>query len=217
MRKNLTRALCTAVALSLASFGAAGCTVKASGKIGGGEAKPPPPPPPAPAPAPAPAPKKKRSKFGGIKFKVDKSGKVQLPGPVLFETGTAKLKAESDAVLSVVDKYLKAKKEITKLRIEGHTDTDGDDKANQGLSERRAMSVAAWLIAKGNECGRLVPVGFGETKLLAMPEKTPDDKAKNRRVNFMNAEVNGKPIGGLPVDGGGKLAGDPCTAPAKAK
>ena len=208
MHRNLTRALCTAVVLSLATFGATGCTVKASGKIGGGEAKPPPPPPP--APAPAPAPKKKGPKFGGIKFKVSKDGKVQLPGPVLFEVGTARLKPESDAVLDVVDKYLKAKKEITKLRIEGHTDTDGGDGENQTLSEQRALAVSKWLVDKGNECGRLLPVGFGETKLLAMPEATPDDKAKNRRVNFLNAELNGKAIGGLPLDGGGKIAGDPC-------
>jgi OOP family OmpA-OmpF porin len=148
-----------------------------------------------------------------MKFKlppIDKEGRIQLPGPVLFETGSAKLKPESDAVLEIVHNYMKAKPEVTKLRIEGHTDTDNDDASNQKLSEARAMSVAAWLVGKGTECKRLVAVGFGESKLVVNPEKTEDDKAKNRRVVFVNAELNGKPVGGRPQDGGGKLAGDPC-------
>jgi OOP family OmpA-OmpF porin len=141
---------------------------------------------------------------------VDKEGRVQIPGPVLFETGSAKLKPESDAVLEVVHEYMKAKTEITKLRIEGHTDTANDDASNQKLSEDRAMSVARWLVAKGTDCKRFIAVGFGESKLMVTPEKTEDDKAKNRRVVFINAEMNGKPIGGRPLDGGGKIAGDPC-------
>lgn len=143
-----------------------------------------------------------------LTFKVE-GGQLRLPGPVVFETGKDVLKPESDDVLSVVDQYLKAKPEITLLRIEGHTDSDGDDKANQTLSELRSMAVARWLVAKGNDCKRLIPVGFGETKPIAAND-TPDNKAQNRRTSFVNAALRGKPIGGMPVDGGGKVAGDPC-------
>ena len=39
---------------------------------------------------------------------------------------------------------------------------------------------------------------------------TDDEKAQNRRTSFVNASLKGKPIGGMPVDGGGKVSGDPC-------
>ena len=204
MRKNLIGALCTVAILGMASMG---CTVKASLNADSPPPPPPAPAPPPPPPAPPPAPKKG---FAKIKFNVNEKGEVQLPGPVMFETGTAKLKPESDAVLEVVYSYLAAKPEITKLRVEGHTDTDGDNAANLTLSVNRSKSVTAWLVAKGTDCKRLVPVGFGEGKLLKNPETSPDDKAQNRRVMFINAEIKGKAIGGLPLDGGGTSSGDPC-------
>lgn len=37
-----------------------------------------------------------------------------------------------------------------------------------------------------------------------------DEKAQNRRTGFVIAALNGKPIAGVPVNGGGKVAGDPC-------
>jgi OOP family OmpA-OmpF porin len=134
---------------------------------------------------------------------------LKLPGAVLFRTGTADLDPVSDPVLEVVLDYLTSKPEITLLRIEGHTDSDGTPPANQVLSERRAMAVAHWLVDAGIDCHRLIPVGFGETKPL-VPNSSAENKAQNRRVAFLNAAVNGKHIGGLPVDGGGRLAGDPC-------
>jgi len=149
--------------------------------------------------------------FAKLEFRVNQKGEVELPGPVLFQTGTASLLPESDAVLDVVYKYLVAKPKVTMLRVEGHTDTDGDDGANMELSNNRANAVTAWLVAKGIDCKRLVPVGFGETKLLAKPEQTSDDKARNRRVMFINAEINGTAIGGLPLDGGGQSSGAPCS------
>lgn len=138
-----------------------------------------------------------------------KNGQLQLPGPVVFETGKDILKPESDDVLKLVKDYLDGKPEISLLRVEGHTDADGDDKANQTLSELRAVAVARWLVAKSIDCKRLLPVGFGETKPVAAND-TPENKAQNRRTAFVNAALKGKPIGGMPVDGGGKVAGDPC-------
>lgn len=204
MRMNLTRVLCT---VGLIGFFVTGCKINMRGS------NDPPPPPPEPTPAPAkPAPKKtlKLGKFKAMTFKVNDKGEVQLPGSVLFETGTATLRPESDAVLDVVKSYLEQKPQVTKLRIEGHTDSDGDEPRNQTLSENRAMSVSRWLVARGIDCKRLVPVGFGESRLLANPDDTEDKKAQNRRVVPVNAEIKGAPIQGRPVDGGGTIAGDPC-------
>ncbi len=203
MRNYVAPILCVAVMLGGVSM--VGC--KASAQIGGETAKAPPPPPPPPPPAPKKEdpPKKPRMK---LTFKM-KGDQLELPGPVVFETGSDTLKPESDEVLNIVKDYMEQSKDITLLRIEGHTDSDGDDKANQTLSEKRAMSVAHWLVGKGTDCKRLLPVGFGETKPIA-DNSTPEGKAQNRRTAFVNAARNGKPIGNFPVDGGGKNAGDPC-------
>jgi OOP family OmpA-OmpF porin len=179
-----------------------GCT--ASAQIGTST----PPPPPAATPAPTP-PVKQRQKITNFQME---NGALKLPGAVVFETGSDKLKPESDEVLQVVKDYLDAKPKVTLLRIEGHTDNDGTAAANQVLSEKRAMAVARWLTGAGEKCDRLLPVGFGQLKTIAgTPDKqTADEKTLNRRVAFVNAALDGRPIGGMPVDGGGKVAGDPC-------
>ncbi len=141
-------------------------------------------------------------------FKLENNALV-LPAPVTYETGKETLTAEGAKALDHVVEYLKQKEYITLLRVEAHTDSDGDDALNQTLSEKRALAVAAALVAKGVDCKRLIPVGFGENKPVA-PNDTPENKAQNRRTVFANAALKGKPIGGMPVDGGGKVAGDPC-------
>ena len=154
-----------------------GCTASAS--VSAGPESPPPPPPPKPAPKPRPA----RSPIKDFKME---NGALKLPGPVVFESGKDILKPESDEVLEVVKDYLEAKPEITLLRIEGHTDTDGQAAANQKLSELRSLAVAHWLVAKGVDCKRLIPVGFGQDKPVA-PNDTADNKAQNRRVEIGRA------------------------------
>ena len=69
--------------------------------------------------------------------------------------------------------------------------------------------MARKLVSLGVDCKRLVPVGFGGTKPVA-ENTTPDGKAQNRRITFVAAALRGVLIGGMPADGGGKVAGDPC-------
>jgi OOP family OmpA-OmpF porin len=141
-------------------------------------------------------------------FELD-GNQLKLPGPVQFETGSDKLKPESDAVLGHVQAYLIAKSYISLMRIEGHTDSDGNPQQNQTLSEKRALAVGRWLVGHGIDCKRLLAVGFGGNKPIAN-SSTPDGKAQNRRIVFSNAELRGRPIGGMPTDGGGRVAGDLC-------
>jgi OOP family OmpA-OmpF porin len=131
-----------------------------------------------------------------------------LPSPITFKPGSDTLTDESTTALEYVRAYLEAKSYISNLRIEGHA----DDAASQALTEKRALAVARWLVEKGVDCKRLVPVGFGNTKPVA-DNATPEGKAQNRRMSFFNAGLRNKAIGGLPMDGGGKLAGDPCAKP----
>lgn len=213
MRKFVANGLCAAVVVALVGFSTSACTVKISSGTAKNAPKPPPAPKatPAPAPAPAPAPvKPKRGKL--VNFRMNKEGGVDLPGPVLFDVGTANLSSGSDTTLQVVVDYMNAKPEVTKMRVEGHTDGDDTNAKNMILSQARAMAVSQWLIGKGVDCKRVLPVGFGEEKPLVTPEKTDVDKQQNRRVVFIPAEKNGKAIAGRPIDGGapGKIAGDPC-------
>lgn len=134
---------------------------------------------------------------------------LSMPGPVVFETGSDALKPESDAVLMHAKEYLDDKDYISLMRIEGHTDSTGASEAGQALTEKRALAVARWLVKKGIDCKRLIPVGFGDTKPIA-PNDTAENRALNRRMVFANAALRGRPIGGMPVDGGGRVAGDPC-------
>lgn len=163
-------------------------------------ATPPPPPPPPPSASAAPAER--------LRYTVEK-GQVKLPGPIEFDLNKDTIKPESDKYLALVKEYLDDKPEITKLRIEGHTDNQGDEKLNQKLSELRSLAVARWLVAKGIKCERLVAVGFGKGKPVA-DNGTPEGRAQNRRTAFINAELKGKSIGGMPLDGGGVVAGNPC-------
>lgn len=135
---------------------------------------------------------------------------TQLPEAIYFSKGKSELLPESDAALQQLHAHLVATPDITKLRIEGHTSTEGADAANQTLSKLRAMAVAQYLRGKGIDCKRLVAVGFGGTKPKVTPEKTEDDKAANNRVAFHTAERAGKAVDGQPLDGGGASAGDPC-------
>lgn len=134
---------------------------------------------------------------------------VKITKPVLFETGSAKLKPESIAALEIIKQYLTDKSYISQLRVECHTDNSGDGATNQSLTEKRALAVCKKLIEMGVDCKRLIAVGFGDTKPVA-DNGSPDGKAENRRVSFVNVSLRGRVIGGMPVDGGGKIAGELC-------
>lgn len=128
------------------------------------------------------------------------------PGPVVFEAGRATLKPQSERVLKHVAGYLADKTYITLMRIEGHVDSKAS--AGQALSDQRALTVARRLVALGVDCKRLIAVGFGSNKPIA--QDTPEARAANDRIEFHNAALRGRPIGGMPVDGGGKVSGDVC-------
>ncbi len=141
-------------------------------------------------------------------YKLD-GNEVKISKPVLFKAGSDKLQPESTAALEIIKLYLTDKSYISLLRVECHTDNSGDAATNQLLTEKRALAVCIKLIELGVDCKRLIAVGFGGTKPVA-DNSTPNGKAENRRVSFINVSLRGRAIGGMPVDGGGKIAGDIC-------
>ncbi|MFA7289779.1 MAG: OmpA family protein [Melioribacteraceae bacterium] len=114
------------------------------------------------------------------KFMTD--GKIVTTG-IKFDVNKSSIKPESMGVINEIVTLLKDKSNIN-FSIEGHTDTDGDTKANQALSEARANSVKAKMIELGISTSRLKSKGFGESKPIAN-NNSPEGKANNRRVEFI--------------------------------
>lgn len=114
---------------------------------------------------------------------IEKNGRIALYG-INFATGEATITADSGKTLDEIGKLLKAKADW-KLRIEGHTDNAGKDKANLELSKKRALAVKAYLTSKaGIDQARLATDGFGSKRPLG-ENKTGEGRAKNRRVELV--------------------------------
>lgn len=104
---------------------------------------------------------------------------------ILFETNSDQLNPASFGILKEIATTLKENPSV-QVQIVGHTDSDGDEKANQLLSERRAKSVATALVNEfGIEASRLQTTGKGESDPVA-PNDNSQNKAQNRRVEFIN-------------------------------
>ncbi|MFB4394147.1 MULTISPECIES: OmpA family protein [unclassified Pseudomonas] len=72
---------------------------------------------------------------------------------------------------------------VTAVKVVGHTDSVGSDAYNQGLSERRAASVAQYLIGQGLAPSKVTSQGKGESEPVADNDTDPG-RAQNRRVEL---------------------------------
>lgn len=101
-----------------------------------------------------------------------------------FDVNSDKVKPESYGALNDIAKVLKEAATV-KVKIVGHTDSDGDDAKNLDLSKRRAASVKSSLSNDfGISADRLQTDGAGESMPL-VPNTTAEQKSKNRRVEFI--------------------------------
>lgn len=112
---------------------------------------------------------------------------LNMPGNVTFRTDSADLSPAFfdvlNSVAKVMDKYDK-----TVVEVAGHTDSTGSDSYNQGLSERRAASVAQYLTSQGVNGERLITLGLGESMPVA-DNGTADGRQANRRVEITMVPV----------------------------
>ncbi|TBX71095.1 OmpA family protein [Flavobacterium silvisoli] len=99
---------------------------------------------------------------------------------ILFNSGKSTFQQQTYPVLQSIAGILK-EYPSAKFSIEGHTDSDGKDAANQKLSEDRAAAVKNYLIENGIAASRLSSVGYGESRPIDT-NKTKAGKANNRRV-----------------------------------
>ncbi len=112
---------------------------------------------------------------------------IEAASKVLFDSGKATLRPESygilDELAELIFKLDKKYKNI-KIRLEGHTDTDGTNEDNLELSRNRSRTVKEYLVGKGIKLESISTAGYGEERLKVAPERGPYDKQANRRVEI---------------------------------
>jgi outer membrane protein OmpA-like peptidoglycan-associated protein len=153
-----------------------------------------PPPPPVvvaevpPPPPPAPLPPRLQTVCDAT---IELDGHLHFPHEVEFEIGKSALKSTdtNNKILQCLVDFMANNTIVTKFRLEGYTDNQGDPEQNRILSEARANAVVTWMTAHGADGTKLWAKGYGPKKPVA-PNDTPDNMAKNRRVEFHIDELD---------------------------
>jgi OmpA-OmpF porin, OOP family len=102
---------------------------------------------------------------------------------IRFESGKADIVADSAGLLDrLIETALRCPN--ANIEVAGHTDSDGEEPANQELSEKRAQAVADYLVKAGLPANRFTPVGYGSTQPIAGND-SDQGKAQNRRIDFV--------------------------------
>ena len=108
---------------------------------------------------------------------------LTLTGSVLFQSGKSTLMPPARAKLDQVAEALQAI-QARNLIVEGHTDSQGSDASNQGLSQRRADAVGDYLVQRGYPANRIRSLGQGEGSPVAKNDSA-EGRANNRRVEIV--------------------------------
>lgn len=128
---------------------------------------------------------KLRQKLTGTGVQVARDGdnvRLIMPNSITFNTNESTIKTSANSVLDSV--ALVAKEyDKTRLQVVGYTDSTGNDKINQPLSERRAAAVANYLALRGVQGSRISSYGAGSSNPIAS-NATTEGKAQNRRVEI---------------------------------
>jgi outer membrane protein OmpA-like peptidoglycan-associated protein len=114
--------------------------------------------------------------------RLQSEGRARLYG-ILFDTDSDHLKDESKPTLDALVAAARAQPSWN-FTIEGHTDNVGSDAHKQTLSEKRAISVKAYLVNAGVDAKRLITQGFGASRPVSSND-TALGRSQNRRVEIV--------------------------------
>lgn len=114
--------------------------------------------------------------------------RIIITEQVYFDTGKTSIKKQSYDILDAVVEVLNANQQITKIRVEGHTDSRGSDEMNLELSQGRSEAVMEYMVKNGVAEGRVEAIGYGETKPIRTND-TAEGRSYNRRVEFTILEM----------------------------
>ncbi|BCT93956.1 cell envelope biogenesis protein OmpA [Lysobacter helvus] len=138
-----------------------------------------------------------RRKMQGTGVEVVRQGDnitLNMPSGITFGFDSASVQPQFQPVLDNVAQTL-VQYNQTVVEIAGHTDSVGTDAYNQGLSQRRANSVAAYLGGHGVMQQRMITVGAGESRPIASND-TESGRAQNRRVEITLVPVEAQQVQG---------------------
>lgn len=107
---------------------------------------------------------------------------VRMTSDILFDYDSSDLRPQSRTTLAGLAENFRRYPDNV-IGVEGHTDSAGPDDYNQRLSERRASSVADYLIDQGVSASLITVYGFGELRPKSSND-TPDGRQLNRRVEI---------------------------------
>jgi outer membrane protein OmpA-like peptidoglycan-associated protein len=116
---------------------------------------------------------------------------LRMPSGITFAYDRYDIQPQFQQTLDQVAQTLAAYNQ-TYIDVLGHTDSTGSDAYNQGLSERRAQSVASYLTSRGVQQARIATRGYGETAPIATND-TDQGRAANRRVEIKVVPVTAQP------------------------
>ncbi len=128
---------------------------------------------------------KLRERLRGSGVSVTRVGEdiiLNMPSNVTFATDSADLKPQFFETLNSVAIVLNEFNR-TLVDVTGHTDSTGSAAHNQRLSERRAGTVAEYLVSQGNNPQRFQVLGMGQNEPIASND-TAEGRAQNRRVEI---------------------------------
>lgn len=116
---------------------------------------------------------------------------ITIRRQINFATNSADILPSSEPLMTEIADVLIRNPQITKVEIQGHTDNQGPDARNRELSQQRADAVREWLTSHGVAATRLEARGYGPDRPL-VPNITPANRARNRRVQFVIQEQAGE-------------------------
>jgi OOP family OmpA-OmpF porin len=119
--------------------------------------------------------------------------KVEITEKIQFDDGKSTIKPASDELIAEIADVLKTIPG-RKVRVEGHSSSEGDKGSNQKLSEARAKAVVEALVKRGIPKDQLAPKGFGSSQPIG-DNATEEGRHKNRRVDFVIIEEPAKKKG----------------------
>jgi outer membrane protein OmpA-like peptidoglycan-associated protein len=112
---------------------------------------------------------------------------VKIRNQIMFKTGSAEIDERSAPLLSEIADVLLRNPQAAHVQVQGHTDNVGVPEENLTLSQQRAEAVVQWLVGAGVTADRLEAKGYGDARPI-VPNLTPGNRARNRRVQFMVKE-----------------------------
>lgn len=121
--------------------------------------------------------------IGEDEYDFGKQGTSQIFGSIAFDSGTARLRPESDPLLIPVMNSLINHPQI-EIEIRAYTDNAGDFNEAMALTQNRAEAIKVWLVSHGISPMRISTVGYGPHNPL-FPNNSPENMLRNHRIEIV--------------------------------